>query len=178
MKARDIMIPISDCPRVAEHRTLYDAVVMLEAWRQRHRELDYRLRVVLVYDANHRIIGHLRAIDFLRALSALRPSSSEPNQAAEPSAATSFDKQAAHWADILAHLHEASHRVTVKDAMHRYRDVDFIDELAPLEEVLSRLLDGPCLDLVVTSENTATGIVRLSDVFSMVCRYIEKSGLK
>lgn len=177
MKARDIMIPISDCPRVAEHRTLYDAVVMLDAWRQRQRDLSYRLRVVLVYDQNHKIVGNLRAIDVLRALASAGTLPPDQDQTAA-SSFRAFEKQAALWSDILTHLHEASHRVTVKEAMRRYRDVDFIDEQAPMEEVLSRLMDGPCLDLVVTSKETTIGIVRLSDVFSVVCRYIEKSGLK
>ena len=36
MKAKDLMIQTSDCARVAEDRTIYDAVVLLEAWRQRN----------------------------------------------------------------------------------------------------------------------------------------------
>ncbi|NLI34574.1 MAG: hypothetical protein GX422_17600, partial [Deltaproteobacteria bacterium] len=71
MEAKDLMISASDCARVAEDETVYDAVVMLEAWRQRSRS-EYRPRVILVHDEDFRTIGGLRQVDMLRALSAGR----------------------------------------------------------------------------------------------------------
>jgi hypothetical protein len=181
MKARDLMIPASDCARVAEDRTIYDAVVMLEAWRQRSQS-EYRPRLVLVYDKDFRIIGSVGHVDMLRALAAGRiaPSAAPPSGSGSPEAAesSSFAGQTAVWSEILTHLYEAAHRVRVKDAMVHYQGAQFIDEDAPMEEVLSRLLSGPYANLVLMSGNTTIGIVRLSDVFSKVCKEIRRSGMK
>ncbi len=128
MNASSIMIPISDCPRVAEHRTIFDAVVMLEAWRRRSHEADYRLRVVLVYDDNHMIVGNLRAHGILHALSLLKSDADKTDHpadhATEAYTSTVFDRESLLWTDILTHLHEASHRMTVKDAMYRYHEAE------------------------------------------------------
>jgi hypothetical protein len=181
MNARDLMIPASECARVTEDRTIYDAVVMLEAWRQRSQS-EYRPRVVLVYDNDFRIIGSLRHIDLLRALASGRivPAGTQGGAAVSTPAAppASLAEQTKVWAEVLTHLHAAAHRVRVKEAMYHYQRQEYIDEHAPLEEVLSRLLSGPYLNLVVISATTTVGIVRLSDVFNLVCREIQRSGMK
>ncbi len=175
MRARDLMIQASDCARVAEDRTIYDAVVMLEAWRERSHS-EYRPRVVLVYDKDFRIIGSLRQVDMLRALASGRVSTSGGSAASAASA--SSEEQTGGWGEVLTHLREASHRVRVKDAMYHYHEAEYIDESIPMEEALSRLLSGPYLNLVVMSGNATVGIVRLSDVFNTVCKEIKRSGLK
>jgi hypothetical protein len=181
MKARDLMIPASDCARVAEDRVIYDAVVMLEAWRQRSQS-EYRPRVVLVYDKDFRIIGNLRQVDVLRALASGRitAAGAGPTEAglAMAAAAASFEERTAVWGEVLTHLYEAAHRVRVKDAMYHYHEAEYIDENASMEEALSRLLSGPYLNLVVTAATATIGIVRLSDVFDTVCREIKRSGMK
>ena len=175
MKARDLMIQASDCARVAEDRTIYDAVVMLEAWRQRSQS-EYRPRVVLVYDKDFRIIGNLRHVDMLQALASGRVSTSGGSAASATPA--SSEEQTGGWGEVLTHLCEASHSIRVKDAMYHYHETEYIEENTPMEEVLDILLSGPYLNLVVRSGNATVGIVRLSDVFNTVCKEIKRSGLK
>jgi hypothetical protein len=181
MKARDLMMPASDCARVAEDRTIYDAVVMLEAWRQRAQS-EYRPRLVLVYDKDFRIIGSVGHVDMLRALAAGRIDSSgadlTPSGSPEATPPPSLAGQTAVWGEVLTHLYMAAHRVRVKDAMHHYQEAEYIDENAPMEEALSRLLSGPYVNLVLMSGNATIGILRLSDVFSRVCKEIKRSGMK
>jgi Mg2+/Co2+ transporter CorB len=175
------MIPASDCARVAEDRTIHDAVIMLEAWRQRSQSA-YRPRVVLVHDKDYRIIGSLRHVDMLRALASGRivPAGTYLSAAVAREATTpsSFSEQAALWSEVLAHLQEAAQRIRVRDAMYHYQGAEYIDENASMEEVLSRLLSGPYLNLVVTSAGTTLGVVRLSDLFDTVCTEIKRSGMK
>lgn len=181
MKAKDLMIPASECARVAQDRTIYDAVVMLEASRQRS-QLEYRPRFVLVHDKDFRIIGGMEHADMLRALASdLIPTcgtqittSDSPGAEAPPSAAG----QATVWGEILSHLYEIAHRVQVKDAMHLYHEAQYIDENAFLEEVVCRLLSGPYLNLVLMSGTVTIGIVRMSDVFNRLCKEIKRSGMK
>ncbi|NTW37821.1 MAG: hypothetical protein HGB17_17295 [Syntrophobacteraceae bacterium] len=78
----------------------------------------------------------------------------------------------------MTHLSGAARRLRVKDAMHHYQEAEYIDENLPMEEVLDRLLSGPYINLVLMSGNATIGIVRLSDVFSRVCKEIKRSGMK
>ena len=172
MKARDLMIPISDCPRLAEDRNIYDAVVLLEAFRQRYDRWAYRPRGVLVHDADFMVIGHLRHADMLRALAA----HGVPATGAMP-AWSSIWEQAEVWKNVLNHLHSTARSVRVKEAMHVYSEMEYVDGDALLEEALARLMAGPYLNLVVRSQKTPLGILRQSDVFERLCRDIKLSGM-
>jgi hypothetical protein len=66
----------------------------------------------------------------------------------------------------------------VKDVMYRYSEPEYIDEAASLEEAIVRLVEGPYLNLVVTGEGTTNGILRMSDVFSLVCRDTKRAGMR
>jgi hypothetical protein len=61
--------------------------------------------------------------------------------------------------------------------MYRYGDREYVTDNSPMEEAMSRLVEGPFLNLVVTSGGASVGILRLSDIFSMACRDIKKSGM-
>jgi predicted transcriptional regulator len=167
MKVRDYMVPLSDCARVAEDRSLYDAVLMLEACRQRFEHSAYRPRVVLVHDPDFRIVGSLRQLDMLRALA--------PGRA--PAGLESAAPPANTWVEVWADLNRTARSVRVKDVMHRYGEKEYVTEDFSMEEAMSRLVEGPYLNLVVTSGGASVGILRLSDVFSMACRDIQKSGM-
>ncbi|MHC1745469.1 MAG: HPP family protein [Syntrophobacteraceae bacterium] len=167
MKVKDNMVPLSDCARVAEDRSLYDAVLMLEACRQRFEHSDYRPRVVLVYDKDFRIIGSLRQMDMLRALAPGKPVSDS-----DPSATTG-----SNWGEVWANLNKSARGIRVKDVMYRYSDSEYVAEDIPMEEAMTLLTEGRYLNLVVTANGASVGILRLSDIFSMACRDIKKSGM-
>jgi CBS-domain-containing membrane protein len=167
MKVKDYMVPLSDCARVAEDRSLYDAVLMLEACRQRFEHSDYRPRVVLVYDKDFKIVGNLRQLDMLRALAPGRTS-------AGPESASTPPKD---WGEVWVDLNRSARSIRVKDVMYRYGEQEYVADDSPMEEAMSRLVDGPYLNLVVTANGISVGILRLSDVFAMACRDIKKSGM-
>ncbi len=166
MKVKDYMVPLSDCARVAEDRSLYDAVLMLEACRQRFEHSDYRPRVVLVYDKDFKIIGSLRQLDMLRAIA--------PGRDPVGSESASTPK---NWGEVWANLNRSARSIRVKDVMYRYGEQEYVNEDSSMEEAMSRLVDGPYLNLVVTSNGESIGILRLSDIFAMACRDIKKSGM-
>ena len=167
MKVKDNMVPLSDCARVAEDRSLYDAVLMLEACRQRFEHSDYRPRVVLVYDKEFKIVGNLRQMDILRSLAPGKPISES-----DPSAVTG-----SNWGEVWANLNRSAHSIRVKDVMYRYSDKEYVADDIPMEEAMTLLIEGRYLNLVVTANGASVGILRLSDIFSMACRDIKKSGM-
>lgn len=154
MKARDVMIPVSDCAQVSEDHSLQSAMIMLSAYRQRFRNSDFPPRFVLVHDADYRIIGVLRHVEILKALS----------KAAGPGVMS------------MERLIEATPRVPAKDAMIRYSESERISADASVEDAIERMLSGSFRHLLVLDESGATiGIVRLSEIFARVRKDIGKA---
>jgi len=181
MKVKDLMIPVSECARVTEDRSVLDAVMMLEASRRRLDRMDYRMRVVLVYDERYNVIGSLRHLDILRAFAPdpKSPDGGSPSSVGALSpVSAACSESAAHWQQALTGMSNTARRVKVKDVMYQYSESEFIDEDAPLEEAVCRLVTGPFLNLVVKSAGVTSGILRLSDVFATVCKEIKRSEMK
>jgi hypothetical protein len=168
MNVKDLMLPISECPKVPEDFRLVDAVSVLESWRQRPGSRDYRLRVLLVHDDTLKITGTLRHQDILRVFA--------PGKVKSPFFSASTKGQPT-WEDLLAACHEIAGQVRVKEVKHTPGEAEFIDENAPLEEGFYRLLTYPSLHLMVRSGEGVGGILRLSDIFSLLCQEIQKANL-
>jgi hypothetical protein len=172
-KVKDLMIRGSELAQVSGDRTLYDAIVMLAATRDRSSRLDYRPRVVLVHDSQYRIVGSLRHADMLRVLLSVNGSVADRSQSSP-----AFFERVEACRTALFDVFETARNISVKEAMYVFCENEYIDEEVSLEEGICRLMAGPYLNLVVMSGSTTTGILRLSDVFSMICDDIKKSGLR
>jgi hypothetical protein len=166
MKVKNLMVPLSECPRVAEDLNLAEAVSVLEAWRQKGEAREYRLRVLLVCDADRKITGTLRHQDMLRVFAPGKEKSLF---------FPSSDQGLPTWNDLLAASLPIARQVRVGDVKHIPGEAEFIDENAPLEEGFYRLLKYPSLHLMVRSGEEVTGILRLSDIFSELCQEIQKA---
>ena len=142
MKVKELMVP------VAEDRSLYDALNILEAHRKRFARKEYRPRVVLVHDADFNLIGGLDHTSFLKLM-------------AGGQKVTSWDK-------IFTNPGDAARTARVKDAMTRYGKDDHIDDEATLSDAMPKLLQSKLHNLIVTSKGTTTGILRTSDVFNLI----------
>jgi hypothetical protein len=166
MKVKNMMVPLSECPRVAEDLNLADAVSVLETWRQRIETREYRLRVLLVHDAGFKITGTLRHQDILRVFAPGKENSSFFPDSAQGQPT---------WNDLLAISLTIARQVRVGDVKHIPGEAEYIDENAPLEEGFYRLLKYPSLHLMVRSGEEVTGILRLSDTFTLLCQEIHKA---
>jgi len=147
MKAKDLMIPLSDCAQVAGDRSLQDAMIMLNAFRQRLTNSTYAPRFVLVRDKRYRIVGVLRHLEILRGL----------GQAAGPGPSLSNMIAVAPW-------------VTAETAMTHYSEAEQIDADAPVEAAIERMLAGAFRHMLVVEDGNMIGILRLSEIFARVSR--------
>jgi CBS domain-containing protein len=147
MKAKDLMIPLSDCAQVAADRSLQEAMIMLNAFRQRYANSAYAPRFVLVRDSRYRIVGVLRHLEILRGLG-----------------------QAAGSLPSLAKMMAAAPQVAAEAAMTRYGEAERIDADAPVEEAIERMLAGAFRHMLVIEDGTTIGILRLSEIFARVSR--------
>jgi predicted transcriptional regulator len=153
MKVKELMVPVTDYPRVAEDRSVFDAVNILEAHRKRFARKEYRPRVVLVHDASFNLVGGLDHTSMMRVLGGA---------------------QKAGWDKVFASLGEAARGAQVKDAMTRYGKDDHIEDDASLAEAVPKLIHSKLHNLVVTAKGTTVGILRMSDVFNLVMNGIVK----
>jgi hypothetical protein len=166
MKVKNLMVPLSECPRASEDLSLAEAISVLETWRHRVEAREYRLRVLLVHDAGQKITGTLRHQDMMRFFAP-----GKENRSFFPAS----DKELPTWNDLLAASLTIARQVRVGDVKHIPGEAEFIDENAPLEEGFYRLLKYPSLHLMVRSGKEVTGILRLSDIFSLLCQEIQKA---
>ena len=160
MKVKDLMLPLSECPKVSGDRTIHEAMVMLEADRERFRKSDYRPRLLLVLDDQARVIGSVRHVDMLKGmLGGARPGvAPEPGDQSQTAQISSSPKGIA---DVLS----PDRHLKVKAITHFPTENEYIEENAPLEQAAGRLIAGPYLNLFVKSGNEITGILRMSDLF-------------
>jgi CBS domain-containing protein len=148
MKAKDLMISLSECAQVAEDRSLQEAMIMLSAFRKRYSRSDYAPRFVLVRDDQYHIVGVLRHLEILRGLG----------------------KAAGPGGPSLAKMVAAAPRVAARDAMTRYSEAEQISADAPIEEAVERMLQGAFRHMLVVEGGTTVGILRLSEIFARVRR--------
>ena len=148
MKAKDLMISLSECAQVAEDRSLQEAMIMLSAFRKRYSRSDYAPRFVLVRNDQYRIVGVLRHLEILRGLG----------------------KAAGPGGPSLAKMVAAAPRVAARDAMTRYSEAERISADAPIEEAVERMLQGAFRHMLVVEGSTTVGILRLSEIFARVRR--------
>ena len=184
MKVKDLMMPLSECPKVSGDRSIYEAMVMLEADRERFRQSDYRPRLLLVLDEHSRIIGSVRHADMLRGLLG----GSQPDVATEPGD-PSPAAQISSSREGVADLFSKDKHLKVKTITHFPTENEYLEEDAALKEAACRLIAGPYLNLFVRSGNEITGIIRMSDLFQRLsediklcedlnlCRGIKRTGL-
>jgi CBS domain-containing protein len=153
MKAKDVMIPISDCAQVAEDHSLQAAIIMLSAYRQRLSKTSYPPRFVLVHNAQYKVVGVLRHLEILKALA----------KASGPGG-ISFPKMIA-----------AAPRVAAGDAMTLYSEAEHIDANASAEDAVAKMLAGSFRHLIVEENGEQIGIIRLSEIFAQIRKDIGKA---
>jgi CBS domain-containing protein len=172
MNVKDLMVPLSECPKVSQDRSIYEAIVMLEADRERFRLGDYPGRVLLAEDEHFRVIGSVLQADMMRALLG----GFQPAGSAEPGD-QSLEAQISACRDGFAFIVSRARNLKIRAIVHIPSDTEYVQQDAPLEEAACRLLAGPYQNLFVRSGNEVTGILRMSDLFLRLSEDIEKSGL-
>ncbi len=159
---KELMVPFSQCATVAEDATLHEAVLALEASRQRCDRWDYRFRVILVYDKHFRVVGTIRQSEVLKGL--------------EKSFGQYDPVDYRFWGDVLNDICYLAKHLKVRDIMSVPSEGEFIAEEADLSEAIHKMLKGNYLSLVVTGKKGFVGIIRLSDIFREVCEDIKGCG--
>jgi CBS-domain-containing membrane protein len=124
------------------------------------------------------LVGKLSQHDVLRAL--------EPNYrrvsgldsvsrfGLSPQYIESISRQHGLWSTPLEGLCRSSTSLIVKEIMHAPDEGEYIEADAPVTRALHRLVVGCHHSLLVTDEESQiVGVLRLTDVFSLVCQILQ-----
>jgi CBS domain containing-hemolysin-like protein len=177
IKVKELMVPIEDYATVSETANLYEAVLALEAAQSTLDPSQHRHRAIVVLDEAGVVMGKLTMKDILRAL--------EPNyknlegadvlsrSGYSPDLIRSMLEKNALWLEPLQFICQRAFQLRVRDFTNPPDACEYVDENASLGEATHQLLICPVQSLLVTSDKTVVGVLRLSDVFSSICNEIK-----
>jgi CBS domain-containing protein len=174
-QVKDVMVALEDYATVSEKASLYEAVLALEKAQEQYEKSQYHHRAILVYNDKQKIVGKISQLDILMAL--------EPNYRI-----VDFDKlshfgysldylqsvaKTSFWDKPLKNICKKAATLIVKDFMHTPKEGEYIKEDANLDQAIHQLITQKALSLLVTREQDIVGILRLTDVFTLVCNNIK-----
>lgn len=183
MKVKDLMIPLADYATVPEQATLREAILALEEAQKKQRleKGGYRHRAVIVVNAQERARGKLSMWDILKALEPRYDELIDFKTISKDGFSGRFIRSMIDhhglWQKPLDNLCEMAARIQVKDIMYTPAEGEYVDQEASLNEGIHQLIMGRHQSLLVTKgrENEVVGVLRLTDVFSEICRRIKEN---
>jgi len=172
LTVKELMIPLSEYATVSEDATLSQAVMALDKAQKDFNHTRYRHRAILVLDKNNQVVGKLSQHDVIKAL--------EPNYrriqrlrsldrfGLSPELVKSMMEQYSLWDRPLESLCLTAAKEKVKEIMYTPTEGEYIEEDASLDAAIHRLVVGYHHSLLVTRDSSIVGILRLTDVFSLI----------
>lgn len=174
--ARDIMVPLEEYAVVDEDATMVEALQVLERAQDKVPEGKHPHRAVLVRGKNGAIKGKLGHHAFLAGLEPrygrLSSSSALSQSGFTPEYLNSIMEGMSLWNEDFNQYVRRARVTKVADVMVPIKEHVKIDD--PIGEVLHMLITHNNLSLIVTDDGQPVGVVRLSDVFSVITKLIKR----
>lgn len=177
------MIPLSDYLTISQEATLADAIKVLKAAQaDNNSKYRHKHRAVLAFDKDNNIVGKLGIRDILKAL--------EPKyrkfEHAEDTASIGlshfgFNYEFLHslvdrlelWDETMEELVRKSSNLIVKDIMYTPSKGEYVSKDAPVAEAVHQFILGCHLSLLVLDGDVVIGIIRLADIFDLICDIVD-----
>ncbi len=182
-KVKNLMVPATEYVSVSEDATLFEAVKALDASHKNNSQDRYPHRGILIYDKNKKVAGKLGQLDILRAL--------EPRyfgmQDRKGLRALGFSKQfmksmleTYRFLDgAMENICKKAGETKVREFVEAPTDSEFVDLEASCDEAIHQLVLGQHQSLLVTNnEGDIVGVLRLTDVFSIICQSMYECGIE
>ena len=182
-KVKNLMVPATEYVSVSEDATLFDAVKALDASRKNYPDDRYPHRGILVYDKNKKVIGKLGYLDILRALEPRYFEMQDRKGLGTPGFSKQFMKSMIETHRFLdgamKNICKKAGETKISEFVEAPTDSEFVDLEASLDEAIHQLVLGQHQSLLVTSnERDIIGILRLTDVFSIICQSMYECGIE
>ncbi len=180
-KIKEIMIPLSDYATVSEEDTLATAINTLKNARE-NKKYQYKHRAVLVYGKEGHITGKLSFRYILKSLEPKYRQFEHPGDHGSIELSrfgfnndflSSLLENFSLWDETLEELVKKASKRKVKELMYTPSKGEYIDEDAPIAEAVHQFILGCHQSILVVKKGKVVGILRLVDVFSLVCEILE-----
>lgn len=175
LKVKDLMVPLQEYAVIGEESSIYEAVLALEKAQREFSQSQsrYRHRAILVEDKNHKIVGKLGQLDILRSL---EPKYQEMKGDLAGMSKYGFSKT--FLLSMLENYHlfdrpmddvcRKAGQEKVHKYMHRPTEGEYVAENDCLDTAIHLLVVGRHQSLLVAREDAIVGLLRLTDVFTVV----------
>ena len=177
---KELMVPLEEYPTVSEEASVYDAVVALEKAQAEFDKTRYRHRAVLVYDGKEKIVGKVSQWDLIRAIEPKYKDFGDMRplhfSGVSPLLIKSMMDESKLWQGDVDSLCSMVAVKKVKDIMHRPTGGEKVEELATLGEALHTFIVAHHQSLLVTRKKKIVGILRITDMFKLLCDGIKSCG--
>jgi CBS domain-containing protein len=175
---KDIMVPLERYATIHEDRHLIDAIDALEKAQKVFEESPYVHRAVLVYDDNDKIIGKLSQWDVIKCLEPKYESFGDIRSTSlsglSPGLIKSMMEKYALWQVDLDYICGRVAKKKVKDVMYKPTEGEIIHADSTMGEAVHSFIVGHHQSLLVTKDSEIVGILRLVDVFKLICERVKK----
>jgi len=175
------MIPLSDYETMSEDDTLADAIKILKK-AQCDTQCHHKHRAVLVYDKNNNITGKVSIRCILKALEPKYRQFEHPDPVdAIGLSRFGFNNEFLNsllenfslWDETLDELVQKASKLKIKKIMYAPSNGEYVDQNATVAEAVHQFILGCHQSLLVQKKEKVVGIIRLADIFDLVCDILE-----
>ena len=175
-RVKEVMVPLKNYATVSENATMFDAVLALETAQAEFDQSRYRHRAILVYDDQKKIVGKISQLELLKALEPKYSKILDIDALSRTGYSLDYIEslgKSGLWSKPLDDICRRAASLKVKSFMYTPKEGEYIPENAELNEAVHRLIVGQHHSLLVTRDGEITGVLRLTDVFKLVCERIK-----
>ena len=173
----ELMVPLDDYATVSQEANLYEAVLSLENAQEKVDPAEHKHRAILALDENGTVVGKVSMFDVLTALEPKYEELEDKGVLSRAGYSKAFIRSMLRdnylWDEPLENICQRAPNLRVKDFMEIPAEGAYIREEASLDEAIHQMVIQRHHSLLVTRDENVVGILRLSDVFSMIARKIK-----
>ena len=183
-KVKEVMVPLSEYATVNEEDTLETAVRTLLASHKTATQHGYKHRAVLVFDKNGDISGKVSSLDVLRALEPKYSQFGHSDHLAKMGLSRfglsddfihSLVKNYNLWDESCDTLVVKAKRRKIKDVMYSPQEGEYVKDDVLIPEAIHQFILGHHQSLLVLNkQDKVIGILRLTDIFTLICDLMVK----
>jgi CBS domain-containing protein len=181
LMVKDVMVPLEKYAVIHEDRLLIEVIEALEKAQKAFEASPYVHRAVLAYDDHNRIVGKLSQWDLIRGLEPKYETFGDMRSITLSGLSTGLIKSMMEKYSLWqANLDDICNRIAkkkVKDVMHKPTEGEKIDADATMGEAMHSFVIGRHQSLLVTNDTEIVGILRLTDVFKLVCDRVKNCSI-
>ena len=182
-KINELMIPLSEYAIVNEEDTLQTAIKTLYRSQKETQKYDYKHRAVLVADKEGKITGKIGPLDVLRALEPKYCKIGHSDNFYKMGLSRfglsneflhSIAERYCLWDESCETLARSASQLKAKNVMYSPEEGEYVNEEATVAEAVHQFILGHHQSLLVLKKDKVIGILRLSDIFKLVCDLMVK----